>query len=312
MLDRACRLFQEFPMVRQEFPMALPGYRADRTLAEAGVRGRLGFPGKARAHNNVPLRVYAKHTTSKCFQARSIVIALVPILALLYRRSENCEDLLRSISVFACESQPIVVEGLQRVLSDCDDLVFSGWAPKAADAIEAIQRVRPDVVLIDGSNGLTSALRLVGNLKAAATVHSVLWVVDLPEMDAFRALQIGARGILKKTLPVSTLLECLREVAAGQIWMQQSEQVTEFLQRKEASRLTPREKEVVRLVCRGLRNKQIAENLHITAGTVKVHLMHIFEKTGLKDRLALAVHGRELAGVEPVMSIIAPPEINGR
>ncbi len=213
-----------------------------------------------------------------------------------------------SISVFACESQPIVVEGLQRVLANCDDLVFSGWASKAGDALEAIQRLRPDIVLIDGSVGLTAALRLLGNLKTSGPAHCVLWVVDLPEMDAFRALQIGARGILKKTLPISTLLECLREVAAGQIWMQQSDQAMRFLERKEASRLTPREKEVVRLICRGFRNKQIAENLHITPGTVKVHLMHIFEKTGLKDRLALAVHGRELAGVEPISSDMAAPE----
>jgi two-component system nitrate/nitrite response regulator NarL len=205
---------------------------------------------------------------------------------------------LSSISVFACESQPIVVEGLQRVLGECSDLVFAGAVAKAGDALEAIQRTRPNVVLIDGSTGLTAAFRLLGNLKAAGPTHPVLWVVDLPEMDAFRALQMGARGIVKKTLPISTLLECLREVGAGQIWMQESEQIADFLQRKDASRLTPREKEVVRLICRGLRNKQIAENLHITAGTVKVHLMHIFEKTGLKDRLALAVHGRELAGVE--------------
>jgi len=232
-------------------------------------------------------------------------------LALVRRRSKNSEGLLRSISVFACEPQPIIVEGLQKVLADSDDLVFAGWAPRASDALEAIQRVRPTVVLIDGA-GLTAALRLVGSLKAATEVHSVLWVVDLPEMDAFRALQIGARGILKKTSPIPTLLECLREVAAGQIWMQQSEQVAEFLQRKEASRLTPREKDVVRLICRGLRNKQIAENLHITPGTVKVHLMHIFEKTGLKDRLALAVHGRELAGVEPASGLVAPIEINSR
>jgi len=219
---------------------------------------------------------------------------------------------LGNISIFACESQPIVVEGLQRVLADCDDLVFSGWASRAADALEAIQRIRPDVVLIDGSAGLTAALRLLGSLKAGAPVYSVLWVVDLPEMDAFRALQIGARGILKKTLPVPTLLECLREVAAGQIWMQQSEQATQFLQRKEASRLTPREKEVVRLICQGFRNKQIAENLHITPGTVKVHLMHIFEKTGLKDRLALAVHGRELAGVEAAAGSMASSGTSGR
>jgi two-component system nitrate/nitrite response regulator NarL len=205
---------------------------------------------------------------------------------------------LSSISILVCESQPIVIEGLQRVLAETSDLSFAGAVSKPADALDAIQRIRPNLVLIDGSSGLTAALRLLGHLKTSAPTHPVLWVVDLPEMDAFRALQMGARGIVKKTLPTATLLECLRGVGAGQIWMQESEQVAEFLQRKDASRLTPREKEVVRLICRGLRNKQIAENLHITAGTVKVHLMHIFEKTGLKDRLALAVHGRELVGVD--------------
>jgi DNA-binding NarL/FixJ family response regulator len=209
---------------------------------------------------------------------------------------------LDRISIFACESQPIVVEGLQKVLAECDDLVFSGWASRASDALDAIQRINPDIALIDASVGLTPALRLLASLKGTVLVQTVLWVVDLPEMDAFRALQMGARGILRKTLPIPTLLECLREVAAGQIWMPQSEQAARFLERKETSRLTPREKEVVRLICRGFRNKQIAENLHITPGTVKVHLMHIFEKTGLKDRLALAVHGRDLAGVETTPS----------
>jgi DNA-binding NarL/FixJ family response regulator len=184
------------------------------------------------------------------------------------------------------------------VLAETNDLLFAGTVARPAEVLDAIQSIRPNIVLIDGSAGMTAALRLLGHLKAAGPVHPVLWVVDLPEMDAFRALQMGARGIVKKTLPTATLLECLREVGAGQIWMQESEQVADFLQRKDASRLTPREKEVVRLICRGLRNKQIAENLHITPGTVKVHLMHIFEKTGLKDRLALAVHGREMVGVE--------------
>jgi DNA-binding NarL/FixJ family response regulator len=209
---------------------------------------------------------------------------------------------LGSITVFLCESQPIVVEGLRKVLGETNDLIFAGSVSRPADVLDAIQTVRPNIVLIDGSAGLTAALRLLGHLKAAGPVQPVLWVVDLPEMDAFRALQMGARGIVKKTLPNATLIECLREVGSGQIWMQESEQVADFLQRKDASRLTPREKEVVRLICRGLRNKQIAENLRITPGTVKVHLMHIFEKTGLKDRLALAVHGRELVGVEAPVS----------
>lgn len=202
------------------------------------------------------------------------------------------------ISVFACEPQPIVVEGLRKVLAETSDLVLAGAVSRPAEALNAVQSVHPNIVLIDGSTGLTAVLRLIGHLKTIGPAHPVLWVVDLPEMDAFRALQMGARGIVKKTHPISTLLECLRAVGAGQIWMQETEQVADFLQRKDASRLTPREREVVRLICRGLRNKQIAENLHITPGTVKVHLMHIFEKTGLKDRLALAVHGRELVGIE--------------
>ncbi len=205
---------------------------------------------------------------------------------------------MASISVFACESQPIVIEGLRKVLAECTDITFAGAAHQVNEALEAIQRARPNVVLIDGSAGLPPALRLLGALQAAPPAHAVLWIVDVPEMHAFRALQLGARGIVKKTAPVATLLECLRAVGAGQIWMRESGHVAEFLQRKDASRLTPREKEVVRLICRGLRNKQIAEHLHITPGTVKVHLMHIFEKTGLKDRLALAGHGRELGGVD--------------
>ena len=204
---------------------------------------------------------------------------------------------MKRISVFVCEPQPIVIEGLQKVFAETSDLAFSGSVTHPADALDAVQRMQPNIALIDGSSGLTAAMRLLSHLKSAGP-HPVLWVMDLPEMDAFRALQLGARGIIKKTLPVERLIVCLREVAAGQIWMQESEQVAQFLQRKDTSRLTPREKEVVGLICRGLRNRQIAENLRITPGTVKVHLMHIFEKTGLKDRLALAVHGRDLAGIE--------------
>ena len=207
---------------------------------------------------------------------------------------------MQPISVFACEAQPVTIEGLHRVFAGCDDVALVGSVAKITEALDAIASLRPDLALVDLSAGLAPAIRLVTSLKTASVpTHVVLWVADLPEMEAFRALQMGVRGILKKTLPVAKLIECLREVAAGKIWMDDSEHVAQFIQRKEASRLTPREKEVVRLICRGMKNKQIAENLHITAGTVKVHLMHIFEKTGLKDRLALAVHGRELVGAEP-------------
>ncbi len=79
-------------------------------------------------------------------------------------------------------------------------------------------------------------------------------------------------------------------------------------ERKLNPRLTPREREIVTCLCQGMRNKQIAAELSITPGTVKVHLMHIFEKTGVKDRFELAVQARKLLGLEgsPATSPDAP------
>ena len=75
------------------------------------------------------------------------------------------------------------------MLADSRDLEFAGSVSRVADALEVLQRVRPDIVLIDGSSGLTPALRLLGNLRTVSpNTRAVLWVVDLPEMDAFRAL----------------------------------------------------------------------------------------------------------------------------
>jgi DNA-binding NarL/FixJ family response regulator len=125
-------------------------------------------------------------------------------------------------------------------------------------------------------------------------------VNDLAEIDCFRALQLGARGILKKTLPVESVLECLRTVGQGNLWIENSlaEHAVGGPERRSSPRLTPREREIVHHVCAGLKNKEVAEALSITPGTVKVHLMHIFEKTGVKDRFELAVHGRRLLGIE--------------
>jgi two-component system nitrate/nitrite response regulator NarL len=99
---------------------------------------------------------------------------------------------------------------------------------------------------------------------------------------------------------VQAVVDCLRAVARGDIWIEGSaEPPMPGFERRSSPRLTPREREIVQQICVGLKNKEIAQMLSITAGTVKVHLMHIFEKTGVKDRFELAMHGRRLLGVEP-------------
>ncbi len=213
-------------------------------------------------------------------------------------------------TVFACEAQPIVVEGLERVLATTTDLQFVGSASNPADGLRRIGETRPDVALIDQSQGLRSALQIVSALRdVSVTTQPVLWINETVESEALRALQFGARGVLRKTLGVASLLECLRAVLAGHVWIENglATQAAGYLAPRSAPRLTPREREIVKLVCRGLKNKQIADHLDITAGTVKVHLMHVFEKTGVKDRFELAIHGRRMLGpdIEPDPSPVA-------
>lgn len=210
--------------------------------------------------------------------------------------------------IFICEAQPVVVEGLARILADTSSFELIGTAATPVESIARIPELQPDIVMIDQASGIRPVFSFLSELKIASpNSRSVLWIVELPEIECFRALQLGARGILRRSLPVATMLECLNTVAKGNLWLENSinEQVVGFLNRKSSNRLTPREREIVRAVCRGMKNKEVADLLHITAGTVKVHLMHIFEKTGVKDRFELALQGPKLLGIEHEESISA-------
>ena len=212
---------------------------------------------------------------------------------------------MNRVSVFACEAQPIVIEGLAKVLSAGEEFEYVGSASSLVEALDFVREKHPDVLLIDQSAGLKLVFQFISDVKSTwPRCQPVLWVNDLAEIDCFRALQLGARGILKKTVPVASMILCLRAVSQGEVWIESSlADNNGMLERRSAPRLTPREREIVHHVCVGLKNKEIAEALSITAGTVKVHLMHIFEKTGVKDRFELAVNGRRLLGAERAQEI---------
>jgi len=207
---------------------------------------------------------------------------------------------VNKVSVFVCEAQPIVIEGLAKVLAESQEFEYVGSASGLGEALDFVRGKHPDVLLVDQSAGLKLVHVFISDVRNTwSRCQPVLWVNDLAEIDCFRALQLGARGILKKTVPLQLMLECLHAVSVGDVWIESS--LSEHgggLDRRSAPRLTPREKEIVHHVCVGMKNKEIAEALAITPGTVKVHLMHIFEKTGVKDRFELAVNGRRLLGVE--------------
>jgi two-component system, NarL family, nitrate/nitrite response regulator NarL len=205
---------------------------------------------------------------------------------------------MNQLTIFAYESHPIVLEGLAKVISGCEDMQYLGAASSLSDALEALRERHPDILLVEQTGGLKAVFQFVVDAKnTCARCQPILWVNDLAEIDCFRALQLGARGILKKTLPVEAMIDCLRSVGHGNVWLESSlPNPPGSPERRAAPRLTPREKEIVHHVCGGLKNREIASALAITAGAVRVHWMHIFEKTGVKDRFELAVHGRRLVG----------------
>jgi two-component system, NarL family, nitrate/nitrite response regulator NarL len=198
------------------------------------------------------------------------------------------------IRVFACEEQPIVVEGLLRAFERCGDITLTGSVPVPGPVIlSQLQDV--DVLLLGQPPAARSALPLLASVAETqgSLLPIVVWVSDLTEMDVFRALQMGARGVLRRTQSVGVLLECLRAVASGSVWVDPS--MSSRVPRGGASmRITAREREVIEHVCRGMKNRDIARAMSITQGTVKVHLMHIFEKTGVRDRFTLALQGRQI------------------
>jgi DNA-binding NarL/FixJ family response regulator len=206
------------------------------------------------------------------------------------------------LTVYACENQPVVIEGLVRVFQSCADLTLTGHTADLDTAAKEVLSIRPDVVLIGQPPTAKSVLPLLARLReSGVTSQVVLWVTELSDMDSFRALQMGARGVITRTQTAPVLLDCIRAVARGTVWLETSSRAHAApLRRSSTVRITRREREIIESVCRGMKNKEIAESLSITAGTVKVHLMHIFEKTGVKDRFQLALQGRQILGsLEP-------------
>jgi DNA-binding NarL/FixJ family response regulator len=203
------------------------------------------------------------------------------------------------LTVAVCETQPVMVEGIKAVLASCPDLKFLGTTDNLAIAIQLSAQLAPDVIVMDKAFGVQAVLDWLGKLRESRiTAAAVVWGTSISEPEALRFLQNGARGIIRKTAEVDKLIACLRSVAAGVTWMEDA--VFRDAPRSEASpryELTPREQQVMELVEQGLKNKEIGGELGIRPGTVKIHLKHIFEKTGVRGRYGLALSGLKHRGI---------------
>ena len=207
----------------------------------------------------------------------------------------------KTISI--CESQPLTVHGLQNLLAETDDLQFGSSHPTPAEWMLSPGADKTDVLIIDKGLGAKTVLDALNQLPAEhgqnrATVPAVIvWGMSVSEAEALRFLQSGAKGIVRKSADISTVLACLRAVSTGRSWMQDSVFRESSPDTQVRTDLTPREHQVMELVEQGFKNREIAQELGIRPGTVKIHLKHIFEKTGVRGRHGLALNGLRQKGV---------------
>ncbi len=211
------------------------------------------------------------------------------------------------IRVLLADDQALVREGLRLILDSQPDISVIAEAGTGEEALATAHRTRPDVVVMDvrmpGMDGITATGRLV----ATASWPVKIIVVTTFDLDryVFDALRLGASGFLLKTAPPRVLPIAVREVHAGETML--SSELTQRLIQRFASApppetdvvpaafvaLTPRELDVLRLVARGLSNREIAADLVVAEATVKTHVVRILAKLGLRDRTQAAVAAYE-------------------
>ena len=211
-------------------------------------------------------------------------------------------------TVVVCDAEPVAIEGVRAVLEPSGVWNLAAAETSVDRALQAVQELAPSLLILDRVYGIYVVMDCLKRLRLQhSPTATVIWGVSLPEAEALRFLQAGARGVIRKTAPVETFLECLRATCAGETWVEPGV----LLSRNRPARLTraaltSRELQVTELVERGMKNKDIADTLGIRTGTVKIHLRHIFEKTGIRGRYGLALSGLQAKG------LLAAPMVEAR
>ena len=217
---------------------------------------------------------------------------------------EHSNDDRSKKTVVVCDTQPITAEGLRTLLTAAGDLEFLSALNSLEAATQLVTARPPDVVIVDKAFGMRIVLDWIHDLKLADAAPAVtVWGVSMTEAEALRLLQAGAKGIVRKTADLESILSCLRTVASGRSWMEDCVfRDSARQERYPRSELTPREHQVLEMVEQGFKNKEIALELGIRPGTVKIHLKHIFEKTGVRGRYGLAISGLKERGLVSMVS----------
>ncbi len=207
------------------------------------------------------------------------------------------------LRVLVADDHALYRRGLEMVLSQEDDIDIVGEAADGAEAIRKVEELLPDVVLMDIRMPRRSGIEACTAIKdVVPSTKIVILTISDEESDLYEAVRAGANGYLLKDVPGEEIADGIRAVAGGQSLISPSmasKLLTEFatmIKKHEerpqvpVPRLTDRELQVLKLVARGMANKDIAKELFISENTVKNHVRNILEKLQLHSRMEAVVY----------------------
>ena len=204
--------------------------------------------------------------------------------------------------VMIADDHPIILSGIEAMLRNTAYDVVARCGD-GETVLGSIGDVRPDILIVDVQMPGLSGIDVLRVLRGRGDDRPViLLTASIDDDRAVQAYQLGVSGIVLKDTASDSLLRCLDEVSAGGRWIEQS-----VLQRaldaklngpaatvSPLASLSPRERAVTELVVKGKRNREIADALGITEGTVKIHLHKAYEKLGVGSRTELVIFARDL------------------
>jgi two-component system nitrate/nitrite response regulator NarL len=193
------------------------------------------------------------------------------------------------VRVIIADDHRLMREGTAALLAADPRIEVVGLASGGREAVDLAARLRPDVALLD------VGMPDIGGVEACAAIRArvpgvevLMLTVSEDALDVRAALRLGAAGYLLKDIPPAALVSAVLSAGAGEPIVMASTEAPE-------DQLSPREREVLELIGRGLRNREIAEQLVVSEATVKTHVRHVLEKLRLRNRAeaaAFAARGR--------------------
>lgn len=205
------------------------------------------------------------------------------------------------IRLVLADDHPILLAGLEQLFREDPELVVLACCGDGDEALKAVRLHRPDVLVLDIKMPGRDGLAVVREIQRdRIELRVVLLTAALEDAEVMEALRLGVQGIVLKETAPHVLVRAVRQVHAGGQWLEQQaagRALSRLLKRDAGERdlaavLTQREIEIVRMVATGRRNKEIARELSITEGTVKIHLHNIYEKLKVGSRLELTLHAQ--------------------